>query len=381
MTQTDISNGFIPFDPDLVDEERGRKVFILSIVFTVLVLLSTTSRIAAKLLNKMDLRAADYFIIITLAFNLTANVFDIQSVYEGFGRHLQFLTRDQVLTLRRLGHYTTICVIISLWAVKLSICFFILALIRDVHRRIEWALYGLISVSTIGSICEGTFWGLQARPLRKLWEPDIAGEVFCDDTLVTIIIAFTAINSVIDLFYALSPIYLFGRLQISRGKKYILIGLTGSGLLVFTSSIIRVTFARDLHDPDTSWALSKVHLSSIVERNLAELIADLPASVILFRSVHRNARTLLSWGTWDSIKRVRTRGHSGPGDKSFSRGDRRPPFSGGEPAYCGEEDEIPLNDAPRISKDNIIIASSGPTIGMREHASGVLMNESEVNRA
>lgn len=38
-------------------------------------------------------------------------------------------------------------------------------------------------------------------------------------------------SSLIDLFYALSPIYLIGSLQMSVQKKLIVLGLTGSGLL------------------------------------------------------------------------------------------------------------------------------------------------------
>lgn len=117
---------------------------------------------------------------------------EIQSVQSGFGRHLQFLTREQALTIRRFSQYNILFANISLWAVKISVCFFILALIQGVHRRTTWIVYALIAITTTASTCQGIFWGLQASPLRKLWEPDIPGEVKSVKTLVTSIIAFTS---------------------------------------------------------------------------------------------------------------------------------------------------------------------------------------------
>ncbi|KJK80943.1 hypothetical protein H634G_03476 [Metarhizium anisopliae BRIP 53293] len=315
-----MSNGFIKFDPSLVDESRGSVVLVLCVVFSVLISISTTSRIAMRIATKAGLGAADYFIVIALAFNLTANVLEIQSVQSGFGRHLQFLTREQALTIRRFSQYNILFANISLWAVKISVCFFILALIQGVHRRTTWIVYALIAITTTASTCQGIFWGLQASPLRKLWEPDIPGEVKSVKTLVTSIIAFTIINSITDLFYAISPVYFIGRLQMSLGKRLVIIGLTGSGLLVFASSITRVAFDGDFYKPDFTWALYRVYLCTIVERNLAEVIADLPATFTLIRSVHNKTNAFWSRGS-RSGSTAKASDHTGSVDSgSGSRG-------------------------------------------------------------
>lgn len=60
------SNGFIQYNPDLVDEDRGQHILILSVVFSVLIVLSTTLRIILKLWSKMGLGPADYLILISL---------------------------------------------------------------------------------------------------------------------------------------------------------------------------------------------------------------------------------------------------------------------------------------------------------------------------
>lgn len=116
---------------------------------------------------------------------------EIQAVRQGFGRHLQFLPRAQVLTIKRLSQYNILLANISLWAVKISICFFILLLVQGVHRHTRWVIYGLMAVTTTASTCQGILWELQARPLRKLWNPDVPGTVASVQNLVNSIITFT----------------------------------------------------------------------------------------------------------------------------------------------------------------------------------------------
>jgi hypothetical protein len=163
-----------------------------------------------KLETNGGLAIADYFIFIALVsfvffsflhdhkcshsiqvFNITANILEVQSVKLGFGRHLQFLERPQVLDLKRLSQYNILFANISLWAVKISICFFILLLIKNIHNRTRYVVYTLIGITTTASFLQGVLWGTQARPLQKLWNPDIPGHVSSVKTLVNSIIAFT----------------------------------------------------------------------------------------------------------------------------------------------------------------------------------------------
>jgi hypothetical protein len=59
-------NGFIEFDPDLPDEDKGISLFILCVLFSVLIIVSTVSRVAMKLITRLGLSASDYLMIITL---------------------------------------------------------------------------------------------------------------------------------------------------------------------------------------------------------------------------------------------------------------------------------------------------------------------------
>lgn len=53
-------------DPSLVDEDRGPSIFIVATVFSVLVILSTVTRLAIKLSHRVRFGVDDYLMVIAL---------------------------------------------------------------------------------------------------------------------------------------------------------------------------------------------------------------------------------------------------------------------------------------------------------------------------
>ncbi|KAI0387993.1 integral membrane protein [Hypomontagnella monticulosa] len=297
-----MSSDSIRFDPELVDESRGRDLIIPAVIFSVLVVLSTGMRIFSKLWFARKLSVDDLLIVIALAFNLTGNALEIQSAHNGWGRHLQFLNDEQRSMTRMLTLYNILISDIALWAVKLSASFFLLSLVTGVYNRAKWIIYALIVITTLASLSQLIVWSLQARPLEKLWHPEVPGTVASPYMLLYAHVTSQAVGAATDIFYALSPIYFFGKLQMSLRKKIVLISLTGSGLAVFAVSIAHLSFVNDFLDPDYTWALHRVFIFALVERNLAEVIANLPVSTPLFRSMYKNAKQVLANYTGGSTK-------------------------------------------------------------------------------
>ncbi|KAI0470595.1 hypothetical protein GGR56DRAFT_683504 [Xylariaceae sp. FL0804] len=158
--------------------------------------------------------------------------------------------------------YRTIVVFlasISQYTIKLAICFFLLAIFRGAQKRARQITYVLMALATVTSLA-----------------------------LVL------AINAIVNLFYALSPVYVFGTLQLSYKKRATLIALTGSGLIVVAASVVRLALLDEFLDPDVSWATVPVFIADCVERNLAQIISDLPAIYPLLHGVGRRLGLLLS---------------------------------------------------------------------------------------
>lgn len=55
-----------------------------------------------------------------------------------------------------------------------------------------------------------------------------------------------------------------------------------------------MAYVNDFFDPDYTWGLRRVYMCTIVERNCAEVIADLPIIFPLLRSLHAKAGSIMS---------------------------------------------------------------------------------------
>lgn len=64
---------------------------------------------------------------------------------------------------------------LALWATKISICFFLLGIIKGTHVRFVWLIRILMGFTTASSFVASLLWGLQGKPLPKLWDPRIHG--------------------------------------------------------------------------------------------------------------------------------------------------------------------------------------------------------------
>ena len=247
-------------------------------------------------------------------------------------------------------------------------------------------------------------WATQARPLRKLWHPEVPGTIRNRETLVNSIIAFTGMRwPLVSIFMwpeaDVNPSHVQPDRSILCTITHLLlwqfanecpeeihcIGIDGVrssvsqtsfGQIrrivdwylrrVFTASIVRVAYVNDFKDPDISWALRRVYLSTIVERNFAEVIADMPAIFQLVRSIHGRIRSMVMQGSRTTPSKSGSQGQSGiltigSAQKRLYNAKRSSFAAYGDNGQFttirdGSEDEIPLKDrkqGPNISGSNI----------------------------
>lgn len=117
-----------------------------------------------------------------------------------------------------------------------------------------------------------------------------------------------------------------------------------------------MAFVNDFKDPDMSWALRRVYVCTIVERNFAEFIADLPAIFPLIRSMHNKAVAMITQGSLGTSNKgshgqssVLTIGSAHKRLHDVKRGRFAQYGDNGQfTTICDESDqEIPLRDEPR----------------------------------
>jgi hypothetical protein len=160
-----------------------------------------------------------------------ANGFDYKATASGFGRHARFLTIDEEVEAVKCAQLAVGIANWAICAVKLSICFFLLGIIRGTHKYYRWAIYALIAVTSITAFVGSVLWGTQARPLAKLWDPRIPGTRVSPEGFLVIVYVVYAFGCFTDIFYALSPVYFLWSVQLDWKKKFPILMLTGCGIL------------------------------------------------------------------------------------------------------------------------------------------------------
>lgn len=85
------------------------------------------------------------------------------------------MTEDQLIHAVKYAQLAVIVAIIALWAIKVSICFFLLGIIKGTHIRFAWLIRILMAFTTATTFIAALLWGLQAHPLEKLWDPRVPG--------------------------------------------------------------------------------------------------------------------------------------------------------------------------------------------------------------
>ena len=106
---------------------------------------------------------------------MVADAFDVNAAIQGFGRHSKFLSMEQEIQANK---YAQLAVIVAIWAkcaIKLSICCFLLNIIKGTHRKVMLAIKILMGLTILTSFISAVLWGLQARPIEALWDMRIPG--------------------------------------------------------------------------------------------------------------------------------------------------------------------------------------------------------------
>ena len=186
--------------PDLRLEHANRSSGLYSTITVCLFAIVTTTilRIAAKVKYRIPFRWDDWFMVlgtVKLSFdqsfpllqqtpsslipskciNVVANAFNYKATASGFGRHPEYLTFDELVTTDKYLQLSVCLAVFANCAIKMSICFFLLGIIKGTHVvfvRLIWIVMAIVTATTfIGTL----LWGLQAKPLPKLWDPNVHG--------------------------------------------------------------------------------------------------------------------------------------------------------------------------------------------------------------
>ena len=100
---------------------------------------------------------------------------ELFAVRKGFGRHTEYLGIDSLVMALKYMQLGVLMATIAIWSIKVSVCFFLLGLLRDVHKRFRLFIWVLMAFTTLSTSIALLLLGLQAHPLERLWDSRVKG--------------------------------------------------------------------------------------------------------------------------------------------------------------------------------------------------------------
>jgi len=168
----------------------------------------------------------------------------------GLGRHITELPDPERNALDILKYNTffqmdnVMCTLFT----KISISLYILRIYDSLKLR--WILSVLMGFMTMATIAVIVVLSVSCRPLRKLWEPEIAGTCIPLTTVYCVAHVQSGFTIVIDLCLTSAPIIILWNVKIERGRKTFICFLMSLGLIATISNALRNYFQKELTSKD-----------------------------------------------------------------------------------------------------------------------------------
>ena len=115
--------------------------------------------------------------------SLCGSILDTLQVNYGFGRHAEYV-RPTLIEAERYCVLAEMLGVIATFLIKISVCLFVLRLIRGTHPKIRVVLWGMIVIQLGVALVTDILYGTACRPFKKLWDRDQPGVCLAPGVLV-----------------------------------------------------------------------------------------------------------------------------------------------------------------------------------------------------
>ena len=94
-------------------------------------------------------------------------------VHAGYGRHVYYLSKIQLVETAKWTVSTQIPVVIGICFLKISVCFFVLRMISDTIEAIRRVIVGFMTILSVLTVVNMLLLCLQCMPIQGFWDPRI----------------------------------------------------------------------------------------------------------------------------------------------------------------------------------------------------------------
>jgi hypothetical protein len=221
----------------------------------------------------------DYCILCAMACSITMSIFMGISVVNGFGRHIEFVSAQELVEQGKVAIGGIIFYILTHMALKLSI---LLQYVRISVMPFEKIFcYTIIAILVAQSLAMAATHLALCRPFHALWTPNVPGTVCLDRTMVY----FAQLGLTIGMDFAVlvAPLFILRHLTLPWIQKImILVVLSFGGMACIISVLRLLTVVQSTQSKDSTYEKVGSALYGVIEPNLGIFCASIVTLKPLF---------------------------------------------------------------------------------------------------
>ncbi|KAI9158710.1 hypothetical protein HJFPF1_06708 [Paramyrothecium foliicola] len=235
------------FDPN---ETNGSALVTASIALLVVTWVSFGLRVFTRIVLIKNFQRDDWFMLAAQIVFTVSCAFILLGVEAGLGHHNDAIKDDDLKVAALMWQaLATATYILDMMLIKLSIGLFLLRF--SVQRVYFYIITISLAIITIWSLVL-FFWNMfQCNPVEKQWDYRIqGGTCVTAEQVVQAAYAISIMTILSDWLYALMPIPMVWRVNMTMQAKITVVVILGLGVFASVATLVRIRFLTDLENTD-----------------------------------------------------------------------------------------------------------------------------------
>ncbi|KAH8646682.1 hypothetical protein BX600DRAFT_154613 [Xylariales sp. PMI_506] len=231
------------------DDYNGGSLLATAVTLLIITYLAVSLRFFVRITITKSLNWDDWFMLISQIGFTVACVFIFLGISYGMGHHNDSLSTEAVVQASKYQDLALVIYIADMMFVKLSIGFFLLRLV--VQRRYIYTIWISMVIIFIWSTVL-FFWDLfLCNPVAAQWDASIIQQTCAaPQAQINAAYALSVMSVLSDWLYALLPVFLVWKMNMSINKRLTVICVLGLGVFASVATLIRLTTLSNLEDID-----------------------------------------------------------------------------------------------------------------------------------
>ncbi|KAH6846975.1 hypothetical protein B0I37DRAFT_134899 [Chaetomium sp. MPI-CAGE-AT-0009] len=264
------------------EESRADEIGTAIILSPVIAAITVALRIYTRRVLVRVRFFEDYCIICAMLCSITMSGFMGTSVINGFGRHIETVSDEELIEQGKVAIGGIIFYILTHMALKLSILLqYVRISVMAFERTICYVIIGILITQSL--TLAGIHLGL-CRPFYALWTPNVEGAVCLNRA--TVYYAQLGITIGMDFLVLIAPLFILRHLSLPWTQKFmILIVLSFGGMACIISVLRLLTVVKSTQSKDSTYDKVGSALYGVIEPNLGIFCASIVTLKPLFNHI------------------------------------------------------------------------------------------------